>query len=509
MNKVDGQEQLLNLKREKDLSRQGITFHTRANSYLYDTGTGKVVQLEDATAPIIDALFNKDIGQDEFKELICNKELADSIAEFLEGEHLLRNPEIIHFVDMKPFMSEDALACEQLIIELTGRCNLRCRYCTYGEHYEGTREFTSEDISFATAKKAIDYAYRHRNMEMFAVTFYGGEPLINFGVMKQCIDYCVTAYSETKIDFSFTTNLTLMTREIAEYLVQIPNMNIVVSIDGPENIQNKSRVFANKKPSFDAAYRGLKQLCDAIKKFDSKTQLLFSSVFMPPFTAERFDAINDFFESLDFLPEGTTVSATYPAPGSIPDSVFEELREQNYDSSQDISWVDWAINKVEASNDLPQSPNLYTVFLQQLLVAIHQRRLVNEPMDKYPYNACCIPIQRRLYVCTDGTYKICEKIGDSPGIGSVETGLDFDAISEYYLKQYESRSMNDCSKCWAVTLCDICYAECYNENGLDLEKKRQLCKVTRDSALNRLCVYHDIMERYPDIIKLISTIERH
>ncbi len=509
MNELNGQEQLLNLKRQKDFSRQGITFHTRSNSYLYDTGTGKVVRLDAATAPIIDALFNKSIGPDKFKELISNEELANSIAAFLEEEHLLRNPEITHFVDWKPFVSEEALACEQLIIELTGRCNLRCRYCTYGDHYDGTREFTSEDISFATAKKAIDYAYSHRNQEMFAVTFYGGEPLINFGVMKQCIDYCLTEYGETKIDFSFTTNLTLMTREIAEYLVQIPNMNIVVSLDGPENIQNQNRVFANGRPTFDAAYGGLRLLCDAVKKFDSQTQILFSSVFMPPFTAERFDEINDFFESLDFLPEGTTVSATYPVPGSIPDSVFEELKEQGYDSSRDISWVDWAVKKAESRNDLPQAPNLFTVYLQQILVSIHQRRLVEEPMDRYPYNACCIPIQRRLYVCTDGTYKVCEKIGDAPYIGSVDTGLDFEAITEYYLKQYESRSMKDCSKCWAVTLCDICYAECYNADGLDMDKKRRLCRITRESAINKLCVYHDVMERYPDIIKQISTIERH
>lgn len=508
MNKGNGQEQLLNLKKAKDFSRQGITFHTRSNFYLYDTGTGKVVLLDDVTAPIIDALFNKDIGLDEFKEYIKNVETADSIAEFLEQEHLLRNPEITHFVDMKQFMSEEALACEQVIIELTGKCNLRCRYCTYNEFYEGTREFTSDDISFTTAKKAIDYAYDHRNSELFAVTFYGGEPLINFDVMKQCIDYCLTNF-DTKIDFNFTTNLTLMTQEIAEYLVQVPGMSIVVSLDGPENIQNKNRVFANGRPTFDAAYSGLKKLCDAMKKFDSKIYMNINSVFMPPYTAERFDEINDFFEALDFLPEGTTVTATYPTPGSIPESVFEELKEQGYNSSKDIRWIDWAAGKAETLNTLPQSPNIFTDFLQNMLVAIHNRHLVEEPMDKYPYNACCIPTQRRLYVCTDGTYKICEKIGDSPAIGSVDTGLDYVAITEYYLSRYESQSMNDCSKCWAVTLCDICYAECFNANGLDLEKKRRLCKVTRDSALNKLCLYHDIMERFPDIIKQISAIETH
>lgn len=64
---------------------------------------------------------------------------------------------------------------QQLIIELTGKCNLRCKYCIYNDYYEENRDFNTSDISFETAKKAIDYAYAHRHPDHFSITFYGGE----------------------------------------------------------------------------------------------------------------------------------------------------------------------------------------------------------------------------------------------------------------------------------------------------------------------------------------------
>lgn len=502
-----GKTALIGLKESGDMHRQGITFHTSMNSYLYDTGTGKVVLLDEITAPIIDALMNKDVTSSEFADLLDNEELADKIAMFLTEEHLLCNPPITHFVDYSPFMSEENMQCEQLIIELTGKCNMRCRYCTYNDHYDETRSFNDVSIDFDTAKKAIDYAYSHRNEDLFAVTFYGGEPLLNFDVMKKCIDYCLETYSGTNTSFSFTTNLTLMTSEIAEYLVQVPNMSIVVSIDGPERIQNQNRVFAQGTPSFSSAFKGLKILCDAIGKF-GQIELAISTVLMPPYTAAKFDEINDFFESLDMLPEGTIVSATYPSPGSIPNSVLEKLLRDGYDPLRDVSWLDWASEKAKVRNDLPKAPNLFTKLIRQMLVGVHQRRLVEAPIDKYGFNACCIPTNRRLYVCADGTYMLCEKIGEAPPLGNVDIGIDFDAVKEYYLTQYESASIGDCSQCWAVNLCDICYAECYSKSGINIERKRQLCKDTRETALLKLRLYHSFMETSPDVVKQISILER-
>lgn len=500
-------KRLIRLKESNDIYRQGTLFKTENTTYYYDTGTGKVVMLDDQGAQLFEALFDKMIGTEKFSRIIDAQNM-DDVFNIIDAENLLANPEVTHFVDIRDSLSEENLKCEQLIIELTGKCNLRCKYCIYGDHYADNRSFNSSDINFETAVKAIDYVYAHRSPDLFAVTFYGGEPLINFKTMRACIDYSLKKCIDCSLSFSFTTNLTLMTKEIAEYVAQIPNMSIVVSLDGPENVQNSNRTYANNKETFADAYQGLVYLADAIKKYNSNTVVSINSVLMPPYTQERFDDINTFFESLDFLPDGTVVSATYPSVGTVPDNYIADLLENGYDPANDTNYLEWAINRLD-KNDLVNSPNLFTRILVQVLTGIHNRVLLDRPIGKYSYNACCIPSYRRLYVCTDGSYKVCEKMGDSPLIGAVDSGLDIDAIREYYFNQYEDASIKDCSKCWAINLCDICYAECYNDKGINIEKKRILCNSTRQAVLRRLSAYHSVLERRPEIIEYISTIELH
>lgn len=508
MKSTEGKEYLIALKRSGKLERQGIVFHTSNNAYLYDAGTGKVASLDGASAPIIKALFDDSVDATAFQDMLSCDETTESIAQFLKKEHLLMRPEKTEFYDWTPFMSDEALQCQQLIIELTGQCNLRCKYCIYNDHYEQSRKFNQEFIDFSTAKKAIDYVYAHRSPKFFAIGFYGGEPLLNFKVMQQCIDYCMATHKEVEPTFSFTTNLTLMTEEIAEYLAQIPNMSIIASVDGPEDIQNRNRTFANGAPTFDAVYRGLKYLCDAIKKYGNNCQLNFNSVFMPPYTAERFSRINDFFESLTFLPPNASVTATYPASGSVPDDFVKQVAEQGYNTEDTVEWMAWSMEKMEREGGLPNSPNLYTNVLQRTLGDIHNRRILSEPTSQYCRNACCIPSNRRLYVCTDGHYKLCDKIGESPFLGHVDTGLDFAAIKKHYLDQYDEASLPDCAKCWAVNMCGLCYCKCYSKDGIDIQLKRQSCDEARASALAGLRVYHEVNEKYPEVIKQISLLER-
>lgn len=509
INKENGIMRLLSLKKS-DIHRQGIVFWTKENPYLYDTGTGKVIQLDESDAQVIFSLFDDRLTDKDFANLFVNEKQANDIADFFKEEHLLCNPSVRSFLERESLMNESNMVCGQIIIELTGECNMRCKYCTYNEHYEETRGFTGKNIEFETAQKAIDYAYSHRNPDHFAVTFYGGEPLINFDVMKKCIDYCLETYGETEFTFSLTTNLTLVTSEIADYLAQIPGLALLVSLDGPENIQNENRIYANGKPSFDQAFKGLQLLSNAISKYETPRSILaISSVIMPPYTTERFNIINNFFESIEFLPNNTTITATYPSPGSIPDSVIVDLKAGGYDETQDVAWMDWALDVAIQRNDLPTTPNIFSKYLSELLVPIHKRRLTVEPFDKFPCNGNCLPTHRRIYVCTDGTYMICEKIGEAPSIGHVSTGIDWDAVKEYYIKQYDKASLSDCSLCWAINLCNVCYAECFSKDGINMERKRRMCKGAREAALNKLILYYDLLESHPKLIELVSTYERH
>lgn len=508
MKSISGKDYFLNLKKNADLKRFGVTFQTSNNTYFYDAGTGKVVLLDEMSKPIILALFNEKTDLRSFESLLSNDKNTNYASSFFQHEHLLMRPSNARFYDLSPFLSESSLQCQQLIIELTGKCNLRCQYCIYNDHYEHNRAFNEEAIDFETVKKAIDYAYAHRSPKMFAIGFYGGEPLLNFKVMKQCIEYCLTQYKENAPIFSFTTNLTLMSKEIADFLAQVPNMSIIASIDGPKTIQNENRTFANGAPTFDAVLQGLRNLCDAIAKHNSNCRVNINTVFMPPYTEKRFSIINDFFESLSFLPPNTEVTATYPAPGSIPESFIERINSQGSSDRSETRWMDWAIEKMNLHKGLPDSPNLYSTLLMRTLGDIHFRRLSDRPFEQDCLNACCIPGNRRLYVCTNGAYKLCEKMGNSPYIGHVNSGINFEVIKDYYIDQYEEASIEDCSNCWAINLCSLCYSLCYEQSGINMETKRMNCEYARESALSNLQVYHEVLEKYPNIISAVSTLER-
>ena len=500
-------DRFLSLKKTSEFKRLGKIFYTSLSAYLYDTGTGKVIKLDTNCQKLLEALFDENVSLQEFEYILISTENLTEITQFFEAEHLLCNPPVTGFITTRAQITEENFRCSQLIIELTGNCNLRCKYCIYNDYNEGNRDFNTNNIDFETAKKAIDYVYDHRDPNHLAITFYGGEPLINFDVMRQCIDYSLEKMKDVELSFSFTTNLTLMTEEIAEYLAKVPRLSILLSMDGPEEIHDLARVKRNKQGSFQDAFTGLQILAEAVKKYNN-THLGFNAVLMPPYTAERFNKINDFFENLDFLPKNTSVRATYPSLGTVPQTYYNDLRNKGIDiTGEGISWVAWAQGKGGDSNFIGNSQNIYTRVLETALTRIHTRPLYDRPMDFYFHNGCCFPGQRRLYVCTDGLYKVCERIGNAPSIGNVNTGIDAEAISKYYLKQYEEKSLDDCSKCWAINLCSICYAQCYDEQGINMEEKRKYCVGTRKRSVEWLQYYHELMETRPEMITEISKID--
>lgn len=496
---------ILKLKETGEIQRMGILFSTERKDYLYDTGTGKVVELKDEEQKIFDALFDAETSLKQAEEMIIKFDKQEQLLDFICSEHLLDNPVIKRFIELDGYYEEEVIEIKQLIIELTERCNLRCKYCIYNEYNKGNRDFANKDISFDTAKRAMDYAYKHRNPEQFAITFYGGEPLLNFKVMRQCIDYALENFTDCDLSFSFTTNLTLMTEEIAEYLAKVPNLSIVLSMDGPAQIHNMARVYSNNKPTFADVYRGLQYIAKAALKY-GRTSLIFNAVLMPPYTEERFDQISDFFSNMDFLPVGTSVRASYPSPKTVPESYYAELQEKGYSLDTPDNLVEWVERKSKGKDFLKDKLNLYADYMQSSLVKIHNRIVLETPAGFSHFNGCCIPGQRRIYVCTDGKYKICEKIGNSPNIGDVDKGLDITAIKKNYLKEYECASIEFCSKCWALRLCDICYANCYNENGMDIQMKCSYCDSIRARYKNWLIKYYETVESDMELIKRIDKI---
>ena len=101
-----------------------------------------------------------------------------------------------------------------------------------------------------TALRAVDFFLeRSSGVEEVTIGFYGGEPVLEFDLIKQVIDHVEKHYPARKVRYNFTTNLTLFTDEVIDYVLE-KNIQIMISIDGPQPVQDKYRTFVNGKGSF-------------------------------------------------------------------------------------------------------------------------------------------------------------------------------------------------------------------------------------------------------------------
>lgn len=143
---------------------------------------------------------------------------------------------------------------QTLVMNLTNQCNLACEYCyEFGEDKVATPEGKPKFMDWDIARQSVDYLFRDAaGRQAIHITFFGGETLMNFPLLKRVIDYANQQAAErnVNIDFSLTTNATLLTPSIIEYLAE-NRVGVTVSLDGPKELNDQFRVFKNGKGSYD------------------------------------------------------------------------------------------------------------------------------------------------------------------------------------------------------------------------------------------------------------------
>jgi uncharacterized protein len=226
--------------------RLGCVFETQKNMYFYDAGTGKVIECNENEFMVLKNLVESDNSEIcEIEKLEDLEEAVENICKIVKDENLLQAPiykefaretdQTIHHVTSEGF--------HQLILEVTQNCNFRCKYCVFNNYNESYRDFTPRNMDWDIAKKAIDYTKAHsgKSEEEVSISFYGGEPLINYELIKRVVEYSKKIMPDKKLRFAFTTNLSLMTKDKAEFFAK-EGFIILCSIDGPQEVHDTYRV---------------------------------------------------------------------------------------------------------------------------------------------------------------------------------------------------------------------------------------------------------------------------
>lgn len=136
---------------------------------------------------------------------------------------------------------------------LTDKCNLRCKYC-YNRYWE-LKEQDNLVMSTKIAQKSIDLL----NDDKINVVFSGGEPLLQFALIKKCVDYTIATHKLTS--FGVVTNGMLFTREMIMFMKQ-NNFHVTISIDGIGEYENQNRVDIHGKSTVKKVLSNIKWLIE-------------------------------------------------------------------------------------------------------------------------------------------------------------------------------------------------------------------------------------------------------
>ncbi len=478
-----------------------ITFlKTSKFIYLFDGNTGKILRINHLVAKIlseyshldkleVDRLLAQEYSEKEIQQ--SWQLIADAKAQGL----LADKPQKIFaeaFIKQIPYALQNSLSA--LCLGVTEQCNLRCKYCAFSGIYgEDRRVHSGKLMTFDIAKKAIDYTMaRSINRDEYHLSFYGGEPLICLDLIKKCIKYIKNEYLGKRLEFSITTNGTLLTEKTVDYLVE-HKVRLYISIDGPEEYHDEYRRYVNDQGSFKHIKENVLMIKAKYPEY-YRERVHFGLTLSPFRDLDRIETflVEDEMFSKKSLVRISTVNDDYEQ------DIFEHKRTEQAIRASKIAnkFVNlrYLVSKTRGDDDYLHKTRVAETFCNS--VNVTERRKVNASHRILP-SGPCTPGDK-LFVSTDGNYMICEKANEAGilTLGNVEEGFDLER-AQNILREYFKLSEKECLNCWAYLNCSICPIQIEKDRQLSRSEKLKRCEQIKRRLSTELTLYLAILEKNP------------
>lgn len=354
-----------------------------------------------------------------------------------------------------------------LCLHIAHDCNLACRYCFAEEgEYHGRRAL----MSFETGKKALDFLVENSgNRVNLEVDFFGGEPLMNWQVVKDLVDYGRSLEKENhkKFRFTLTTNGVLLNDEIMEF-VNKEMSNVVLSLDGRKEVNDRMRPHRGGQGSYDEIVPRFQKLAD------SRGQMNY--YVRGTYTRNNLDFSEDVKHLADLGFEQISVEPVVAGPED-----------------------DYALREEDLKTLLAE--------YDKLAVELLERKKAGKPVNFFHFmidleGGPCVA--KRLSGCGSGTeylavtpwgdlYPCHQFVGQEQFLmGNVEDGVTNTDIRDEF-KTCNVYAKEKCRSCFARFYCSGgCAANSYNfhgkindayDLGCELQRKRIECAIMIKAAL--------------------------
>jgi uncharacterized protein len=481
-------------------------FETSGGKYVYDANTRRIIRVSPVVWDIVEEYggqderrlverHSSDHGEGQVKAAIaCIKQTRDEKGIFLS----FRPTEVL--LPTGHFVREKLDECrEQMILCVTEDCNFRCSYCVFGGTYPNFPLRSAKAMEWDVARRAIDEFLAHsRQSKSRVISFYGGEPLLNLPLIRQCVSYVKSKQPPgEKVRFATTTNGSLLKGEAAAFLGRERFM-VVVSLDGPPDMHDLHRRTATGKPTWAVVHENLRGFLASYPEYRTNGCIRFNAVVTQ---ATDLVKLQEFWSSCDLSTDSMGVEINeQKQPGNRPmdlwpfdplavtaETLYKQftvgLRSGRFGEEYDhrARWIQRSL-------------------FQRPLAIFHKRGYLTPHLPRtMRFLNTCIPGVRRAFVSASGEYFACERVAPSPeqSIGNIRSGISLEKVMSL-LADWARAGGDQCRYCWCVSHCSMgCFATMEGDGPITEEGKRIGCARYRRHMDRLLRAYVGILEANP------------
>lgn len=437
-------------------------FHLNNKYIVLDINSGAVHLVDEVAYDVLDYYENKDLKEiiSELSKKYSKNEIIEAYSEItkIKKDGLLFSENI----NMNNFSYNNENIVKALCLHVAHDCNLRCKYCFASQgDFKGERLLMPLEVGKKALELIVNSSGNRKNLE---VDFFGGEPLMNFEVVKDLVAYGreLEKNHNKRFRFTITTNGVLLDEDKMEFINE--NMdNVVLSLDGRKEVNDNMRTTVDGKGSYDIIVPKFIEMVNKRGAKDYFVRGTFTSNNLD-FTKDALEFYNLGFKKISIEPVVTDLKEEYAIKEEHLGTILNEYEEFSKEYIR-IKKMDKDFTFFHFMIDLNQGPCLI-------------KRATG-----------CGAGFEYMAVTPEGDLYPCHQFvgNDDFKLGDVFDGIINSDIREKF-KQSNVFSKEECKNCWARFYCSGgCHANAYNTNkditkpykiGCEMEKKRIECAIS-------------------------------
>ena len=444
-------------------------FYADGEKYFYHTPSGLIFKIS-----------NEHL--DRYIEICLGKQPAFGAERLCEHVHGIVQKTVAEYGLPDEMPTDELLAFKPscVVLNIAGKCNLVCPYC----FARSSNGFAFKSMSVEECVQSVEFMLKSNpDAPNYTVTFFGGEPFLEFDTLRGVVTHVEQEFSKKKINFTVTTNGTIMNEAMVEFIKQ-HNIMLLISIDWPQAITNALRPHCAGRDTYADIMHSVEMLRRQDVSLELRATIAAGSVNLVE-TAK-------FFEQM-LLPYH-----------------FVFCFDSQHSNNEHSNWNEMALSVLASQLDelfefyfslMQKQVYIYGYWFLDLIHAISSRKLSFTP--------CGSGVN--IFSTTDGGRIFgCMNFASNPetSIGCIKLGVDEDLRL-----RYSARPTCHTVQCTSCTARYFCGGGCLHERytstkSVDTPNEHQ-CSLRQLIFEKTLSYYQQIKNRLPEAMECISEHRQH